>query len=270
MSLIQTSIHGRKIGLDSQGRLIVPAGIRTGDHGSQFDSAAPAVVAWTDDFTGGSQAFSTTIVDGWRSRKGSDGACVDWTVTPALNGTVVGTIGNTTATMAVSGVQLDRGLDYRADAGDLVFEARVKLSVITNIAVFLGFTDQTAALEMPIQSAASADTFTTNATDAVGVMFDTSMTTAKWWLTGVANDVDATMANSALAPVAATYETWRVALSAAGVATFFRNGLMIGAPLQTAVTPTILLTPVIAAFNRTTAGAPTVTADYVHVSSLRV
>lgn len=270
MSRIQTSLHGRLIGLDSQGRLIVPNGIRTGDDGSQIDLPSPRLATWFDDFTGGSQAYSTTIIDGWRSRKGSDGACVDWTVTPAAGGTAVGTIGSTTASMAVSGVQLDRGLNWQANQGDLVLEARVKLSQITTIAVFVGFTDQTAALEMPIQSAASADTFTTNCTDGVGVMFDTSMTTAKWWLTGVANDVDATMQNSAVAPVAATYETWRIGLSATGIATFFRNGLQIGSPLQTAVTPTIALTPVVAGFNRTTTAAPTITLDYLHVAALRV
>jgi hypothetical protein len=141
---------------------------------------------------------------------------VDWTVTPAVGGTAVGTIGSTTASMAVSGIQLDRGLAWRADQGDLVFETRIKLSAITNIAVFVGFTDQTAALEMPIQSAASADTFTTNATDAIGFMFDTSMATDDWWITGVANDVDATMQDTTFAPVANTYETLRIGVNASG------------------------------------------------------
>jgi len=271
MSHILTSLHGRLVGLDSAGRLIVPAGFRSGNNGSQIDLPGPLTASRFDDFTGGSQAFSTTIVDGWRSRKGSDGACVDWTVTPAANGTVVGTIGSTTASMAVSGTQLDAGLDWLASSGELVFEARVKLSAITNIAVFVGFTDQTAALEMPILSAASADTITTNATDSVGFMFDTSMTTQKWWLVGVANDVDATAINSTFAPVAATYETLRIEVSTAGVATFFRNGLRIaGAPMTGAVTASIALTPVIAGFNRTTTGTPTITADYVHTAALRV
>lgn len=215
-------------------------------------------------------AYSTTVTEGLRSRKGSDGACVDWTVTPAAGGSVVGTIGNTTATMAASGVQFDGGLSWQANQGDLEFQTRVKLSRITNIAVFVGFTDQTAALEMPIQSAASADTFTTNATDAVGIMFDTSMATVNWWLTGVANDVDATMQNSGVAPVAATYETWRIAVNSSGTAYFYRNGLQVGTTLAGAVTPGVALTPVIAAFNRTTSGAPTVTANYLHVTAPRV
>lgn len=270
MSRILTSLHGRLLGLDSSGRMLGVNGFRAGDHGNQIEYASPIRAALWDDFVGAGVAYGTTIADGWRSRKGSDGACVDWTVTPAANGTIVGTIGNTTASMAVSGVQLDSGLSWRADMGDILFQARFKLSRITNIAVFVGLTDQTAALEMPIQSAASANTFTTNATDAVGVMFDTSMATADWWLTGVANDVDATMQDAGLAPAANTYETWHIAVNSAGAAVFFRNGIQIGSTVAGVVTPAIPLTPVVAAFNRTTSGAPTVTVDYLHVSAPRV
>lgn len=266
-----TSLHGKAIGLAQQpdGRLIVPGGYVSGEHGNQISLPSPSRVAFFDDFLGAGQVFSTTIADGWRSRKGSDGGCVDWTVTPAVGGTVIGTIGATTASMAVSGIQLDRGLSWKANQGDLVFQSRIKLSAITNIAVFLGFTDQTAALEMPIQSAASVDTLTTNATDAVGFLFDTSMATDTWWLTGVANDVDATPVNSAFAPVANTYETLRIEVSPLGAATFFRNGVQIGNAMLGAVTPTIALTPVVALFNRTTTGNPTATLDYVNVSGLR-
>ncbi len=268
MSRILTSLHGRLLGLDSDGRLVCPAGFKSGDHGSQIALPSPGVVSVFDDFMGGGQALSTTIIDGWRSRKGTTNA-VDWTITEAINGTVVGTIGDTTASMAVSGVQLDRGLDWKANQGGLVFEARVKLSQITTIAAFIGFTDQVAALEMPIQSAASANTLTTNATDGVGFMFDTSMTDDKWWLVGVANNTDATHQNTTYAPVADTYETFRIELSAAGVATFYRNGIQVGTAMSGAVTATVALTPVIAGFNRTTSATPTITADYVHVAGNR-
>ncbi len=270
MSRILTSLRGLQVGLDDVGRLIGISGFRAGDHGNQFDYTSPSRVVFHRDFVGAGVAYSTTIADGLRSRKGSDGACVDWTVTPVKGGSVVGTIGNTTASMAVSGVQLDAGLSWEADQGGIDAQFRVKLSRITNIAVYVGFTDQTAALEMPIQSAASADTFTTNATDACGFMFDTSMTTKDWWLTGVANDVDATMQDSTFVPVAATYETFRVAVNASGTATFYRNGLQVGVSMAGAVTPSIPLTPVIAAFNRTTTGAPTVTAAYFHASAPRL
>ena len=223
-----------------------------------------------DDFLGGAQVFSTTVVNGWLSRKGTTNA-VDWTVTAASGGTVVGKVGDTTASMAVSGVQLDSGLHWLGSQGNLVMEARVKTGIITNIAWFIGFTDQVGALEMPIHSAASADTITTNATDAVGFMFDTSMATDNWWLVGVANDVDATAQNVGSAPVADTYQKLRVELSTAGVATFYIDGVQVGTTMTGACRTTVKLTPVLAGFNRTTSnGATTIlTADYVHVSADR-
>jgi hypothetical protein len=239
-----------------------------GDTGSQFYQGIQRFVSIFSDFIGGGQAYSTTVVDGWRSRKGTTNT-VDWTVTPAASGTVVGTIGDTTASMAVSGVQLDAGLSFKPNQGDLVFEARVALSAITNIAVFVGLTDQTAALEMPIQSAASADTITTNATDGVGFMFDTSMATDTWWLVGVANNVDSTHQNSAAVPVANTFQIFRIEVTSAGVATFYINGTQVGTAMTGATTATVALTPVIAGFNRTTTGTPTLTADYLYTSAAR-
>lgn len=242
-----------------------------GDTGAQYSWGPQRTVRQFDDFNGAAQVYGTTVVSGWRSRKGTTNT-VDWTVTDAVNGTVVGKVGDTTASMAVSGVQLDSNLGWKANQGNLVFEARVKTGIITNIAIFIGLTDQVSALEMPIQSAASADTITTNATDGVGFMFDTSMTTARWWLVGVANDVDATKQDAGVAPVADTYATFRIELSTAGVATFYYNGTAIGTAMTAALTATIALTPVIAAFNRTTANGATtiITADWVYVSADRV
>lgn len=239
-----------------------------GDVGRQFSFGPQRHVVQFDDFVGGGEAYSTTIIDGWRSRKGTTNA-VDFTVTNAIEGTVVGTIGDTTASMAVSGVQLDSGLCWKANQGDLVFETRVKVSQITTIALFFGFTDQVGALEMPIQSAASANTITTNATDGVGFMFDTSMSTDNIWLVGVANNVDATAQNAGQALVADTYIVLRIELSSAGVATFYIDGTAVGTTMTGAVTATVALTPVIAGFNRTTTGTPTITADYLYVSANR-
>lgn len=268
MTRIVTSIHGQKVGLTANGRLMVPGGVVVGEDGSQMAYPSPSTVAFHDDFLGGGQAFSTTIIDGWRSRKGTTNA-VDWTITEAVNGTVVGTIGDTTASMAVSGVQLDRGLDWKANQGGLFCEARLKISQITTIAVYFGFTDQVAALEMPIQSAASADTITTNASDGVGFMFDTSMTTDNIWLVGVANNTDSTKQDSTYAFVADTYMTLRVELSTTGVATFYRNGKQVGTAMSGAVTATVALTPVVAGFNRTTSATPTITVDYMAFGALR-
>jgi hypothetical protein len=274
MAMIRTStIDSRSddVCLGPLYELMVKRGVIVlGDTGGQLSFGPQRVSTLYEDFNGGTQVYSTTVVDGWMSRKGTTNA-VDWTVTAAAGGTVVGKVGDTTASMAVSGVQLDSGLNWKANQGNLVFEAKVKTGIITNIAIFIGFTDQVAALEMPIQSAASADTITTNASDAVGFMFDTSMTTDTWWLVGVANNTDATLQNSAAVPVADTYQTFRIELSTTGVATFYINGVAVGTAMTGAVTATVALTPVIAAFNRTTTNGATtiVTADYVYVSADR-
>jgi len=225
-----------------------------------------------EDFDGAAVALSATIPatpGAWRSRKGSDGQGVDWTVSAGNGGVAIGTIGDTTATMAVSGVQLDQGLNWKANMGELVFEARVKMSQITLISVFIGLTDQVAALEMPANSAASANTITTNADDVVGFMFDTSMTADTWWLVGSANTVDATAQNSVLAPVADTYAVFRIEIGSTGIATFYYNGAAVGTAMTGAVTATVALTPVIAGFNRDTSNTPTLTCDYVMVQAVR-
>jgi hypothetical protein len=265
---ILTSMHGREYGLDNARRLLSAKGFVSGYRGSQIALPSPVRQAMFNDFDGAAVALSTTVTQGVLARKGTTNT-VDFTVTSAPGGTVVGTIGDTTASMAVSGVQLFGGLHFKANQGEVCFEARVKLSQITTIAAFIGFTDQVAALEMPIQSAASANTITTNATDAVGFFFDTSMTADTWWLAGVANDVDATHENTTFAPVADTYAVFRIELTAAGGAKFFYNGKQVGSLMSGAVTPTVALVPTIAAFNRTTSATPTITADYWHASALR-
>lgn len=156
------------------------------------------------------------------------------------------------ATMAVNGTQLHSQLNWKANKGGLECEFRVAIDTITSVAVFLGLTDQRSALEMPFTLAAG-DVLTSNATDAVGVLFDTGADTDNWWLVGVAADVDATKQNSAVAPVAGTFETWRIELSATGAASFYRNGTLVGTAMAAAVTASVLLTLVVAAFSRTSA-----------------
>jgi hypothetical protein len=81
-------------------------------------------------------------------------------------------------------------------------------------------------------------------------LFDTAADTDNWWLVGVAANVDATKQNSAVAPVANTYETWRIVFGNTGNAEFWRDGVYIGSQMTGAVDPTAALTPVVAAFSR--------------------
>jgi len=169
---------------------------------------------------------------------------------------------NASVDMATNGVQLQSDLNWEADKGGLSFECRVMMSAITNVCVYVGLTDQIAALEMPFTL--SGTTLTSNATNAVGVLFDTAATTDDWWLVGVAANVDATQQDAGTAPTASTLETWRIDVSATGVATFYRNGTLVGSAMTGAVTASAPLTPIVAAFSRTTA-VRNIDVDYIYV-----
>lgn len=241
---------------DQTSKIITRLGPRTLEMGDRALRSAQF-----DDFSG------KTISTIWDVQKGSDGATVNFAISAAANGMARATTGaGAGASMAANGVQLSSALNWYANQGNLVFEAKVKISAITNINLFVGFTDQLAALEAPVTL--SGTTFTTNATDAVGFLFDTNATTDTIRLVGVANDVDATHQDTGLAYVAATYRTLRIEVDTSGAAVFFIDGARVGTTLSGAVTATVALTPVIAGFTESAASA-TVDADYVFVQQDR-
>lgn len=263
MSRIVTSKHGDLLGLDADGRLIGHNGFISGRHGSQLFHPSPSVVTFWDDFLG------DVIADQWNLVEGTDSATSDAAILAGgIGGVLRITTGDAGTGLAADMPQLTQALQWQASNGGLSFQCRIKLSQITEVYAFLGFTDLV-TLEAPIISAGSANTFTTNATDAVGFMFDTRMTTDTWWLTGVANDVDAVHQDSGFAPVADTYATFRVEVSAAGVATFYYNGKQVGTSLAGAVTAATDLTPTLAVGKLSTATSITADLDYVGVSMFR-
>lgn len=229
--------------------------------GSQLSDAL-ASIQFVDDF------FGDTLASLYRLAKGSDGACVDWAILAGVGGLIAATTGaGAGGSMAVNGVQIDDGeLNWSGANGGLSIQARVKASAITNVAFFLGFTDQVSALEMPFTL--SAGSLTSNATDGFGILFDSRATTPNWKAVGVANDVDATVQDLGLAPVADTFEVFGAQLSAAGVATFTRNGQVIGSAMTAACRASVALTPVIAGF-ATAAASRVFTADYLALSANR-
>lgn len=249
---------------DGTAELVTEPGLRTAvrmDGWGRVSGDAPLRPTICDDFVG------DVIADQWAVAKGSDAACVDFAVVAGVNGVAQATMGaGAGASMAANGVQLHSQLSWKANSGGLVMETRVQLAAITNVALFVGFTDQIASLEMPFTLGGS-DALTSNATDAVGFLFDTAADTDNWWAVGVANDVDGTKVNSGLAPTAATYDTLRVEVDTGGLAMFWINNTKIGT-MSASVTPTVALTPVIAGFRRT-ASSTTVLADYVFAQSAR-
>lgn len=264
---IVTSMHGRDIGLGAENvagrQLVVPGGLVSGNHGSQIAHQSPSTVAYTDDFIG------DVIADQWNIVEGTDSATSDAAILAGgIGGILRFTTGDAGTGLAADMVQMTQALQWQASNGNLCIQARFKLSAITTCYAFFGFTD-VVTLEAPIESAASADTLTSNATNAVGFMFDTRMTTDTWWLVGVATDVDATAQNSGYAPVADTFETFRIELSTAGVATFYRNGLLVGTAMSGAVAAAADLTPTFAVSKTSVAASMTADLDYIHTSMAR-
>jgi len=225
-----------------------------------------------DDFLG------DVLADQWNGQVGSDPQCIAPTVLLAgaaadkFGGVVRLTTGDDAgATMALNGSQLDSGLNWGSWFAGLCCEFRIRLSAITNVAVFIGFTDQVAALEMPFTLAAG-NALTSDAANATGVLFDTAADTDEWCLVGVAANVDATKQFSGSAPVAATYENWRIEFSATGStnasAYFYRNGVLVGTVMANAIVGNTDLTPVVAAFSRG-AASRNIDVDYVFVQCNR-
>ena len=218
----------------------------------------------SDDF------FGAALSGVWATRRGSDGAAalpvagqsVDGGIVRAVTGAGAG------ASMAVNGTQLDLGaLQWTPSNGGLQIEFRVRASAIANLCWFIGLTDQISALEIPFTL--SGETLAAAADDSVGVLFDTDATVDNWWMVGVAATVLATKQNSGVAPVANTWETWRIEVSSSGVATFYRNGAAIGTAMAGATAPGTKLTPVMAAFSRAAASV-SVDMDYIDVNERRV
>lgn len=193
------------------------------------------------------------LSDYWTGRVGTDPQCVTPTPVALASGAVRLTAGDdAAASMAVNGCQLEGNINWGSRQGNLAAEFRVKVNAITDVCIFVGFTDQVSALEMPF-TLGGGDALTSNATDAVGVLFDTAADTDEWCLVGVATNVDATKQFAGVAPTAGTYETWRIEVAPGEVATFYRNGTLVGTAMSAAVTAFVNLAPVVAIFSRTTA-----------------
>ncbi len=264
-----TELHGRLGGFSgntggSSGRaLVVPGGFIAGDHGSQVVYPSPGRIALFDDFIGDAVDAKWNVVEGTDSATSADSILAG-----GIGGILRLTTGDAGTGLAADQIQVTQALQWQASNGGLRCEARFKLSQITECWVFFGFTDLV-TLEAPVVSAASADTITTNASDAVGFMFDTRMSTDNWWAVGVAGNTDATAQNLAVAPVADTYATFAIEVTSAGVAQFFYNGAAIGTTMTGALTAATDLTPTIGVSKTATATSMTLDCDYIAVSMNR-
>ena len=209
-----------------------------------------------EEFTGGSENSGTAAI------------------VVAKEGGVVGLI---TGASDGNRSQITTGLNHLVSSGSIIGRFRVKsVTAITTRAIFVGFTD-TVSLENPIEI--SGTTITSNATNAVGFVYDTAATTDQWYFLAVNADVDSIalvpVPNffTGLAPVADTWQNFGVEITPDGRAigsfgTGDKRKLVEVAWADSAVATTSLLTPTVLLETRT-GGAATVYVDYMGVISGR-
>lgn len=220
------------------------------------------VVVHEDDFLG------DTLDARYSGAKGADAQGVVPTITSAVGGVVRLTSGDVGDTFANDGSSLTHELNWKANQGNLVFEARVKcVSSVANVAFFIGFSDSLATGTLEAPFTLSGTTFTSNATDALGFVFDTAATTDTIRCVGVKADTDATAIDTSVAPTADTYQWFRIEVDSSGNATFYINDTKYGT-VANAVTATVALTPIFTVVTRTTA-TKSMDVDYLRVSANR-
>ena len=219
-------------------------------------SRASLIASHFDDFMG------DVLADEWAGFKGTDATAALPVIAATLGGAArLVTGADAGGTMALNGSRLESIRDFVPSKVGLAFEARVAVSAITDLCVFIGLTNQAGLLSMPFTWAGAV--LTSNPADAVGFSYDSTATVTNWQAVGVATNVDATAQDLGVAPTANinTYATFRIEVSSAGTATFFINGVKRGVAMTGAV-GVVVLEPVVAAFSRA-AASRTVDVDYV-------
>lgn len=229
----------RLLVFDADRRMFIPV-----DGQTYWSASAPRLIV--DHFAGPSINASYSLA------KGSDPQTVNFAIVSGVPSVIRGTTGDAGTGVAADAVAISGPLSFQAGAltRPMRFAARIKLSAITNVMVFAGFTDvlPTTTLELPIEL--NAGNTTTNATDAVGLVFDTSATLDNIKSVSVANDVDGTTVDSGVAPVADTFFDVLIEVQPDGTAKTFLNGTLVAThTIRTAVN----LCPIIVGCARTTA-----------------
>jgi len=218
-----------------------------------------------DDFT--YRAIAETYTP-WILNSGTDPQAIDPAISAAEGGVLLMTTGDDTGATAVDATQIICHIPVQADSGGLVFETRLHINTaITNVSVFCGLTDVT-TLEEPFTNA--ADVITSNATDACGFLYDTDATTDEWWMCAVDSDTDDSgNAATGTAPVADTYQVFRVEVSSNGNSiAYYIDGTLEGTLTNVGVTETANLYATVIACGDGTA-SKTVDVDYIYVGTQR-
>lgn len=217
----------------------------------------------------------------WTAIEGTDSSTAAQAWSAQIGGVLRLTTGDhASADVAANGSGVTRGLAWNAamagspgDGQDLVFATRLRFnSAVTTRYLYAGWTD-IATFEQPFSI--SATTVASQASDAVGFLYDTRATTDVFHCLGVADDdgaqseADSTLSATSFAPTAAQWIELVVVLQDTGAATanaiFYINGNMV-MEFDAAISDAIAITPVIIAATLTNASG-TVDVDKVYVGA---
>lgn len=197
--------------------------------------------------------------------KGNDAQAVAFAVdTTVKSGGVKGTTGDAGTGAAADAITLSLNNPIQLSATSVVeLSASLKLSAVTSLYFFIGFTDVLPGTTLELPITLSTTTFTTTATDAVGFMFDTAATTDTVRLTGVATDVDATHVDTGFVPVLATTYDFHIRIEGT-TAWFSIDGVTFSGAVSLANVATVAtnLYPIVCVCARTTATRDA-TVDYI-------
>jgi hypothetical protein len=176
--------------------------------GALINDTTAASIYFADHFK------AATINSAFDKTAGNDGDVVAFAVdTTVKAGGVKGTTGNAGTGAAADAITLSLNNPIQLTATSVVeFSTSLKLSAVTSVYFFIGFTDTLPGTTLELPTTLSTVTYTTTASNAVGFMFDTAATTDTVRLTGVANDVDAAHLDTGFAPVLATTYDFHIRL----------------------------------------------------------
>jgi hypothetical protein len=273
---ILDSIDSNNLGMTVQGampnsprRLLCKGGFVSGPHGRQaMLGANPFRAAHFDDFLG--NALSTF----WTQQKGSNNPAAPAPLSGGIGGVLQIVTGAAGTGLAADENSVVSSLQFQANMGELDLIARVKLSAVTNVWAFIGFTDVANAVQIPLQWSA-ADTIVAVATNAFGLLYDDRMTTKKWWLCSVnaggtvQQQVCTNPVTGTLAPTLAQNQTVELSMDATGKLVAFINGVQMGSGLPAAVGITTPLAAILACGKTSGASANNMQVDMVGMSQLR-
>ncbi len=182
----------------------------------------------------------------------------EWNTNTAHGGTVAiaaisgGAMRLSSSTTDNDKAESARGIMFKA-AKNAAIEARLKVDAITTVGIVMGFVDAVAYSDNQVAFEISGSTIVDRCTNGVAWVFDTDATDKYWYYCNTIATVQLGT-SIAIAPVAATWERFRIMLDTAGNATFYRNGVLKGhVPL--AITTTTLLCPYFAVISREGAAA---------------